>query len=50
MVFWQAEVTDDGRYLVLHINVGTDVNNLVFYVDLEADFDVIELLPRLEAT
>lgn len=47
--FFGAEVTDDGRYLILHVNVGTDVKNLIFYVDLDADFDVVELVPRLDA-
>jgi prolyl oligopeptidase len=30
----QAEVTDDGRYAVLHVWLGTDRRNRIYYVDL----------------
>ena len=33
-----AEVTNDGRYLILTVGVGTDVRNLLFYIDLASDF------------
>jgi prolyl oligopeptidase len=33
-----ARMTDDGRYLILHVWAGTDVRNLLFYVDLHSDF------------
>ncbi len=51
-----GKVTDDGRYLVLHVWMGTDVRNLLFYIDLASpDFqtldvlDVVELIPTLNA-
>jgi prolyl oligopeptidase len=43
-------VTEDGRYLIIHISEGTDPNNRVFYKDLEnTDADVVELLPEADA-
>lgn len=44
-----TEVSADGRYLVLHVWVGTDRRNLLFYQDLEAGGPMVELLPTLEA-
>ncbi len=45
-------VTEDGRYLILHISEGTDPNNRVFYKDLEAEDgegEVVELLDQADA-
>ncbi len=42
-------VTDDGRYLVLHVWQGTDSRNRLFYKDLKADGPVVELIRELEA-
>jgi prolyl oligopeptidase len=49
---WQfgPEVTDDGRYLIINVHVGTDRRSMVFYKDLSApDAKVIELLPDFDA-
>jgi len=46
---FSPEVTDDGRYLVLHVWQGTDPRNRLFYKDLETDSSVVELIPSLEA-
>ena len=46
---FEAEVTDDGRYLVLTIWQGTDIRNRLFYQDLQAGGPVVELIPNLEA-
>jgi prolyl oligopeptidase len=46
---FDAEVTHDGRYLILHIWQGTDVRNRVFYRDLAAGGEFVELIDRLEA-
>ena len=44
------EVAEDGRYLIMDVNVGTDRRNMVFYKDLSAaDARVVELLPDLDA-
>jgi prolyl oligopeptidase len=46
---FSAEVSDDGRYLILHVWQGTDVRNRFFYQDLESGEPVVELIPELEA-
>ena len=51
---FQAEVTDDQHYLVLHVSQGTDERNRVFYADLSGRGDmrglaIVELLPDLES-
>jgi prolyl oligopeptidase len=46
---FSAEVTEDGRYLILEVWQGTDVRNRLFYQDLEADGPVVELISDLEA-
>lgn len=45
-----AEVSEDGRYLVIMAWQGTDVRNRLFYLDLAAGGPVVELIPDLEAT
>ncbi|MBI4769706.1 MAG: YbgC/FadM family acyl-CoA thioesterase, partial [Chloroflexi bacterium] len=42
-------VSDDGRYLVLHVWQGTDTRNRVFYRDLQGEGASVELIPELEA-
>jgi prolyl oligopeptidase len=49
---WQfgPQVTDDGRYLIINVRVGTDRRTMVFYKDLSAPDDkVVELLPEFDA-
>jgi prolyl oligopeptidase len=44
------QVTEDGRYLIITVHVGTDQRNMVFYRDLQqADAPVIELLKEFDA-
>jgi prolyl oligopeptidase len=45
-----AEVSQDGRYLVLSVSVGTDPRNLLFYQDLQIGGEVVELISELEAS
>lgn len=43
-------VTEDGRYLIVSVWLGTDPRNLVFYKDLSvADAPVVELITAFEA-
>ena len=42
-------VTDDGKYLVLHVWEGTDTRNRVFYQNLQTGDPIVELIPELEA-
>jgi prolyl oligopeptidase len=44
-----AQVSEDGRYLVISVWQGTDVRNRLFYQDLHEAGPVIELIPELEA-
>jgi prolyl oligopeptidase len=45
-----SEVTEDGRYLIVTVYVGTDSRNMVFYKDLSAaDAKIVELLPDFDA-
>ena len=46
---FDSVVSEDGRYLVLHVWQGTDVRNRVFYLDLATGSDVVELIADLEA-
>jgi prolyl oligopeptidase len=47
---FQGRVTEDGRYLVIHVWVGTDPKNAVFYKDLsDPDSEVVELLREFDA-
>jgi prolyl oligopeptidase len=45
-----AEVSEDGRYLLLAVWQGTDTRNRFFYQDLQPGGQVVELLPDLEAS
>ncbi|MBN1661214.1 MAG: S9 family peptidase [Anaerolineae bacterium] len=45
-----AEVSEDGRYLILNVWQGTDVRNRLFYQDLEGGEPVVELISDLEAS
>lgn len=43
-------VTDDGRYLIIDVSVGTDRRNRIFFKDLKKKkAKVIELIPELES-
>jgi len=45
-----GEVTEDGRYLIIHISQGTDTRNRIFYRDLKAPGSkVVELLNEFDA-
>ncbi len=45
-----GSVTDDGRYLIIHVSQGTDPKNRVYYKDLTvADAKVVELLNDFDA-
>ncbi len=46
---FDAVVSEDGRYLVLHVSEGTDSRNRVFYKDLQGDGEFVELIDVLEA-
>jgi prolyl oligopeptidase len=45
-----AEVSADGRYLVVHVSQGTDSRNRLCYQDLAAGGGVVELIAELEAS
>jgi prolyl oligopeptidase len=46
-----AGVTEDGRYLIISIDQGTDPRNLIFYKDLQTpDSPVVELISEFEAS
>jgi prolyl oligopeptidase len=44
-----GEVSEDGRYLILSVWEGTDVRNRLFFCDLQAGGEVVELITELEA-
>jgi prolyl oligopeptidase len=46
---FNAEVSDDGRYLVLYCWQGTDVRNRLYYQDMEAGGEIVPLIDELEA-
>lgn len=46
-----AGVTEDGRYLIISVALGTDPRNLVFYQDLQTpDSPIVELISEFEAS
>jgi len=47
---FHPHVSDDGRYLVLHVTQGSDRRNRLFYQDLTAGGEFVELIPTLEAS
>ena len=46
---FDAVVSDDGRFLILHVWRGTSINNAVFYRDLQAAGSIVELIANFEA-
>jgi prolyl oligopeptidase len=46
---FNAEVSDDGNYLILYVWLGTDRRNRIFYQDLRENSPIVELIPDLEA-
>ncbi len=47
---FHGSVTDDGRYLIIHVTQGTDTKNRIFYKDLtQPDAKVVELLNDFDA-
>ncbi len=47
---FNAEVTDDGHYLIITVQRGTDPKNRIFYKDLvDPDSKVVELLDKADA-
>jgi len=47
---FSGNVTDDGRYLIIHVWVGTDPKSRIYYKDLQAkDAPVVKLLDDFDA-
>ena len=47
---FHGSVTDDGRWLIIHVSQGTDTKNRIFYKDLtQPDAKVVELLNDFDA-
>jgi prolyl oligopeptidase len=46
---FEPHVTDDGRYLILHVWEGTDRRNRFYYCDLAGDGEFVRLIDTLEA-
>ncbi len=42
-------VTDDGRYLIIHVRKGTEERNRIYYKDLQSRGKVVELLNDFDA-
>jgi len=47
---FDAKVSNDGEYLVLHVWHGTDTRNRLFYKTLHGPSGFVELIPDLEAS
>ena len=48
---FRSGVTEDGKYLIIGVCLGTDSKNLVFYKDLQnPDSEVVELISEFEAS
>lgn len=46
---FHPHVTDDGRYLILHVWDGTDARNRLYYRDLQSDGGFMRLIDVMEA-
>jgi prolyl oligopeptidase len=47
---FDAQVSDDGQYLIINVSLGTDSRNLLFYKDLsQPDLEVVALIDTFEA-
>ncbi len=46
---YEAVVSEDGRYLVIHVWNATEINNAVFYRDLKAGGSIVELIPHFDS-
>ncbi|HZH90590.1 MAG TPA: prolyl oligopeptidase family serine peptidase [Pyrinomonadaceae bacterium] len=47
---FSGDVTEDGRYLLIHVWVGTDAKNRIYYKDLQAaNSPVVKLLDEFDA-
>lgn len=46
---FSGQVSDDGRYLLIFVMLGTDMRNRFFYRDLLEGGETVELIDRLEA-
>lgn len=46
---FDGQISEDGRYLLIHVWQGTDRRNRFFYQDLEGDLGIVELISDLEA-
>jgi prolyl oligopeptidase len=47
---FSGDVTEDGRYLIIHVWVGTDAKNRIYYKDLQsANSPVVKLLDDFDA-
>ncbi len=48
---FSGDVTDDGRYLIIHVSEGTDTRNRIYYQDLQnPGSPVVELLNDFDAS
>jgi prolyl oligopeptidase len=47
---FEPVVSDDGKYLILHVSKGTDTRNRIIYRELDSNDDFNELISDLEAT
>lgn len=46
---FSPKVSEDGRFLIISVWLGTDTRNRLFYQDLQAQAPVVELISELEA-
>jgi prolyl oligopeptidase len=46
---YEAQTSEDGVYLIIHVWNATGINNALFYRDLKADGPVIELISTFES-
>ncbi len=46
---FDVHVTDDGRYLIIHVWTGDSHNDMLFYKDLSVDGPIVELIAKFEA-
>ncbi len=46
---YDAVVTDDGRYLIIHVWKATGIHNAIFYRDLRSNGPIVELIPEFES-
>lgn len=46
---FHPHVTDDGKYLIIHVSLGTDPKNRIYYKQIDGKGKIVKLLDKMDA-